>query len=287
VFSTNGECVIYSGTDPAVNFKLEGIFRFDAPMSKHCVAQYGGELYILISTGLVPLSVMMKAEIDQLGESEKSVTSIFLKQAIQYRSDLGWQIFLNPSSGRMFCNIPQGAKNRYKQLIRHMPKAVWSTFDGIPARCWNWLDPDVYFGDESGNVYVMHPRHKNDNGQAIVTDVQMAWNTFKTPNKKRFLAMQTYMASDGAPRPTIDIKVDYDYSPGINTPDINTVPDGAVWDEAEWDAEYWATGERTLTVWNGVAAEGRKGAVRMTTSVQNASFSVYGWDVVFEAGTFL
>ena len=46
IFSTNGECVIYSGIDPDSDFSLVGIFRFDSPMSKHCVVNYGGDLYV-------------------------------------------------------------------------------------------------------------------------------------------------------------------------------------------------------------------------------------------------
>ena len=284
IFSSNGECVIYKGTDPDTDFQLVGIFRFDAPMSKHSVAQYGGELYVLMSTGLVPMSTMLRAETEQLGESEKSVTSLFLRNAIDFRTDQGWQTFFNPSTGRMFCNIPQGAANRYKQMIRHMPKAVWSTFEDIPARCWNWMDPFVFFGDDSGNIYEMHPLHFNDDGKPIRVDVQMAWSLFKTPVKKHFLALQTYLTSDGSPRPIIDMKVDYDYSLGVNTPDIAEISTGALWDTAEWDVDFWAPGNRSITIWNGISPLGHVGAIRLTTLVQNSTFAVNGWDVVYEEG---
>jgi len=295
IFSSNGECVIYSGTDPATNFKLVGRFDFDAPMSKHAITRYGGELYVLISTGLVPMSTMLKAESDQLGQSEKGVTTLFYNAAVSYRSDVGWSTFLNPSSGRLYCNTPQGANNRYKQFIRHMPKAIWSTWDGVPARCWGWLDPIIYFGDDSGNVYEMHPSHLNDNGKAIRVDVQMAWNSFKTPAKKTFMAIQTYITTDGAPQPVIDIKTEYDFSEGINQPDLSTITDGSYWDEDPWaktqddppDGATWATGERAITIWNGVAGRGRVGAIRMTHTVQNSTFAIKGWEVIYEAGTLI
>ena len=296
IFSTNGECVIYKGTDPDTDFSLVGIFRFDSPMSKHSVAQYGGELYCLISTGLVPMSTMLRAESEHLGSADKNITSLFLRNAIQYRTDQGWQTFLNPSTGRMFCNIPQGAPNRYLQLIRHMPKEVWTTFEDVPARCWNWIDPYVYFGDDEGSIYQMHPTHFNDDGNPIRVDVQMAWNNFKTPAKKHFLVLQTYLTSDGSPRPVIDMKVDYDYSKGVNTPDIGEILEGSTWDVALWDlpgqtpplpeGDFWAPGNRGITIWNGICPLGHVGAIRLTTLVQNSSLFVNGWDVVFEAGTF-
>jgi hypothetical protein len=287
IFSSNGECVIYSGTDPATNFKTVGRFDFDAPMSKHSITRYGGELYVLISTGLVPMSTMLKAESDQLGQSEKGVTTLFSKAANAFRSDLGWATFLNPSSGRLYCNIPQGAKNRYMQMVRHMPKAIWATWDGIPARCWGWLDPYIYFADDSGNVYEMHPTYLNDDGKAIKVDVQMAWSSFKTPAKKSFKAIQTYISTDGAPQPVIDIKTEYDFTDGVNQPDINEIPEGSYWDVSDWNTAEWATGERAITIWNGVAGRGRVGAVRMTHTVQNATFAIKGWEIIFEAGTLI
>ena len=101
VFSTNGECVIYAGTNPdadwnAQDFALKGVFRFDSPMSKHSITQYGGELYVLISTGLVPLSTMLRAESEQLGISDRNVPRSSSRRPINYRSDQGWQTFLNP-----------------------------------------------------------------------------------------------------------------------------------------------------------------------------------------------
>jgi hypothetical protein len=286
LFSTNGECVIYKGTDPAVDFSLVGIFRFDSPLSKHSVAQYGGELYVLISTGLVPLSTMLRAETDHLGQSERNVTSMFLKEAIHYRTDLGWQAFLNPSTGRMFCNIPQGAPNRYRQFIRHMPKAVWSTFENIPSRCWGWLDPNVYFGDDKGNVYEMHPRYLNDAGQPIVVDVVMAWDNFKTPAFKQFKAVKTYMTSNGDVHPTIDIMTNFNFAAGNNTPDISDTATGAQWDVTAWDTTPWASGEKAVLLWNGVSAKGQFGAVRLTARINSSTLEINAWDVVFEAGFF-
>jgi len=286
IFSSNGECVVYGGTDPDTNFALKGIFRFDSPMSKHAITQYGGELYVLISTGLVPLSVMMKAETEQLGQSERNVTSTFLANAIAYRSDFGWQTFLNPSTGRMFCNQPQGAPNRYRQMVRHMPKAVWTSWSAIPARCWSWIDPFVYFGDDAGSVYEMHPIHLNDNGQPIKVDVQMAWSDYKTAADKHFKAIKTYIRSNGDVHPAIDIKVDYDFSEISNTPAIGDTADGALWDLATWDVDYWATGDRAITIWNGVSPVGHVGAVRLTARLSNATLAVSGWDVVYEVGEF-
>jgi hypothetical protein len=288
VFSSNGELVVYSGTDPdGTDFSLVGIFRFDAPMSKHCVANYGGDLYVLISTGLVPMTTVIRAETERLAQSEKTVISAFLENAIKFRDRQGWQLFLNPSSGRMFCNIPQGGTNQYHQMIRHMPRTVWSEFQDVPARCWNWIDPYVYFGDDTGNVYEMHPSHLNDDGKPIRLDVQMAWSNYKTPAIKQFKMLKAYMITDGNPAPLIDFKVDYDVSPAVNQPDVSFTQPGADWNTATWDTDGWAGGQQTIAQWNGIAAIGRVGAPRLSALVRDATFAVAGWDVIYESGSVL
>ncbi len=57
----------------------------------------------------------------------------------------------------------------------------------------------------------------------------MAWSQFKTPAVKQFKMIQAFMQTDGDPRPLIDFKVDYDYTPAQNQPDVTfaqPVPSG-------------------------------------------------------------
>jgi hypothetical protein len=286
IFSTNGECVIYSGVDPDTDFSMVGIFRFDSPMSKHSITNYGGDLYVLISTGLVPMSTMIRAETEQLGQTDRNVVTIFRADSHSYRTSFGWQTYLNPSTGRLVCNMPQGSPNRYRQMIRHMPNAIWSMYADVPARCWNWIEPYTYFGDDLGNVYQMSKDFLNDNGAAIRCDVQTAWSDYKTPANKHFLAVQAYMTATGVPHSVIDMKVRYEVAKGVNEPDINEQASGPAWDTATWDVDYWAPGESAHVIWNGVAPIDHVGAVRHSTLVQDSTFQINGWDVVYEAGTY-
>ena len=289
IFTSNGEVAIYQGTDPdqadTGQFNLTGIFRFDAPMSKHCVINYGGDLYVLISTGLTPMTTMLRAETEQLGQLDKSVISLFLAGSTKYRDRPGWQVFMNPSSSRVFCNIPLGSSNRYTQMIRHMPRPVWSQFENIPARCFGWIEPNVYFGDDSGSVYEMHPRFLSDDGKPIYVDMQTAWSAFNTPAAKQWKMVLPYIITDGVPKPYVDIRVDYDMSPPANQPDVTDAQSGAIWDVAAWNEEFWAHANQTRNNWSGVGAIGRVGGVRLSAAVLNCEFSVAGFDVIYETGS--
>ena len=285
IFTTNGECAIYSGIDPDTDMGLVGVYRSDPPMSKHCVVNYGGELYVQLPTGVTPMTAMIKAGKEGLEAVDRSVTPMFLQSSIAFREHAGWSLFLNPSSGRLFANMPLGG-GRYDQMVRHMPKAVWSQFKDVPARCWGWINPYVYFGDDLGNIYQMHPIYRTDDGAPITVDVQMAWNQFKTPALKHFKMILPYVVTDGQPRPFVDVKVDYDSSPVTNWPEISDTEEGtATWDLATWNVDDWVGGSRIWTNWTGVAGLGRVGAVRLSAQVSNCSFAVTGFDILYEEGS--
>lgn len=284
IFTSNGECAIWSGIDPDTDMSLSGVFRFDAPMSKHSVVNYGGDLFVLISTGLVPMSVLLRAETEQLGNTDKGIVDEFLAAA-EYRARGGWEAFLNPLDGRIYCNTPQGSPNSYRQLVRNMPGGQWASWNSLPARCWGYVNQRVFFGSDDGKVYELSRNFLNDNGKPIRVDVQMAWGNFGTPAIKQFKMVQPYIQSTGTPRPFVDIKVDYDLSAPLNQPDVTTADTGATWDLATWDVDAWASGVNVHTNWSGVARLGSVAGPRLVALISNAEFSVAGFDVLYEAGS--
>lgn len=287
IFTTNGEAAIYAGTDPDTDLTLIGVYRFDSPMSKHSVVQYGGELYALISTGLVPMSTLMRAETENLGKQDVDVTSEFYQHAIRHRDKFGWQAFLNHSSGRLYCNMPIGGMNQYRQMIRFMPKPVWARWSGVPARCWAWIDNRVFFGTDNGRVKEMHPSFLNDDGGPIRVDVQGAWSTYGTPAIKHFKMVKAYIQTDGQPRPFLDMKVDYDTTRPTNQPETSPGTVGAEWDTATWDVDDWASAVRNRSYWTGVKPIGQVGGPRLMALVRDCEFAITGFDVIYETGSVL
>ena len=293
VFSTNGEVAIYSGVDPASDFSLVGVFRMEAPMSKWSVMNYGGELYLLSPVGLTPMSTVLKSGREGTEASDKSVVTRFQRNAYLYRDNFGWELQFNPNSGRAMCNIPLGG-GRYMQMVRAMAKPAWSEWQGVPARCWGWIEPYVYFGDDLGNTYLMHPNLQSDDGQPIRIDVQTAWSQYKTPAIKHFKMILPYILTDGFPRPAVDVQVDYDNSAVLNTPDITASgSQDATWDVSKWPEDptagpndtYWVYSSKNWTNWTGVGTIGRVGAIRMTARIQDCSFSILGWDILYDTGS--
>ena len=283
IFTSNGECAIYSGVDPASDWKLTGVFRFDSPMSKSSIINFGGDLYVLISTGFVPMTTLLRAESEQLGKSDLGVMADFEEVAIAHRDDYGWGVILNSHSNHAICNMPLGA-GKYQQMVRMMPGQVWAKWD-IPARCWLWFDNKAYFATENGKIYQMGPQYLNDNGAAINADVRFSWSNYKSLTKKNFKLVKPYVITDGQPRPFIDMDVDYGNNPPTNLPDITSgASGGADWGTSAWDASDWALLTQPRQNWQGVTGLGRVGAPRLRVSVTGCSFSLTGLDVIYEPG---
>jgi hypothetical protein len=285
IFTSNGEVAIYGGIDPESDMTLVGVFRFDSPMSKHCVANWGGELWVLCNTGLIPLSTMIRAESEKLGKTERNVVSIFETISQITRKTAGWSVLVDHSSGRVICNMPVGSVNTYRQMVRLMLRPVWSMWASVPARCWAWVDNRLFFGSDTGKFCEMAPIYLSDANTPIRADVQCAWSAFKTSAIKQFKMVLPYTITDGVSKPYVDFRVDYDERAPINQPDVTFGAIAAMWDTAMWDVDYWSIPNAVKNNWSGVAAIGRVGAPRLTVLIVNCKYSITGWDVLYESGS--
>jgi hypothetical protein len=286
IFTTNGEAAIYSGSDPdsvSGDFKLVGIFRFDSPMSAGGTINYGGELYVLISTGLVPMSTLLKAEEDNLGTSDQNIIQEFIDVSKSFRDAFGWSVIINSQTNHAICNMPMGG-GKYQQLVRFMPNAIWSKWSDVPARCWAWLGNHAYFATEDGKIYITGSEYLDDNGAPINVDVRFAWSSFKSVNKKQFKLARLYMMSDSIPKTFVDIDVDYVTQPPTNLPATAAAGVAADWNTATWGVNSWAADAVPRQYWQGVLGLGRVGAPRIRASLQGCTFALTGVDLIYEEG---
>ena len=286
IFSTNGEAAIYTGADPDAvdgSFKLSGVYRFDSPMSPGCVVNYGGELYVFIGTGLVPMSTLLKAEEDNLGVSDQNIMQEFSDVSKTFRDNYGWSVVVNSQTNHAICNLPIGS-GKYEQLVRFMPNPIWSKWVNVPSRCWAWLDNHAYFGSENGLICRTGREYLNDNSAAIDIDVRFAWSSFKSVNKKQFKLIRLYMMSDSIPQPFVDVEVDYATIIPTNKPDAPDVNPAGNWNTATWDVDGWAVDAVPRQTWQGVTGLGRVGAPRIRASFKGSTFSITGADIIYETG---
>lgn len=284
IFTSHGEVAIYSGVDPESDFKLVGIFRFDSPMSKNSIMNFGGDIYVMVASGFLPLTTLIRSETEQLGKSDMNVIEEFQLVSRVHRADFGWQVMLNSQTGHAICNMPLGG-GKYQQMVRKMPGQIWSKWLDVPSRCWAWLDNRAYFATDTGGIYIGGREHLSDDGAPINTDVRFAWSSYRNAMKKNFKMMRLYVITDGQIRPYMDMEVDYNNLPPTNLPEATFGPaGGSAWDTSSWDTSDWTTVAGPQQMWQGVTGLGRVGAARIRTSTAGTTLAITGVDVIYEMG---
>ena len=306
VFTSNGECAIYTGIDPEDDgFGLIGVYRFDAPLSKYSIVNYGGDIWVLTGNGLAPLSVLMRTETEKLPKTDKGIITEFQDVASRYRSLPGWYAVLNNSYGRIICNMPLGSSGNYQQMVRQMPDPIWVKWREIPSRCWCWIDNKMYFGTDGGEVREHSFDYLADNirpdpahptgpmlSDPIVGKVRGAWSNYKTPGIKHFKLVRVYARTTGAAvKPYIDMGVNFLDKRPENQPETILPAPPTRWSHGaigspgftKWGSP-WGSGWRPAMAWAGVGRLGNVGAPYVEIAVNGARYELMGFDVVYEQG---
>ena len=60
--STEGEIAVYTGTDPATDFSLQGVYRIGVPLNKNAWFKAGGDLAIMTEDGIIPVSEALRKD---------------------------------------------------------------------------------------------------------------------------------------------------------------------------------------------------------------------------------
>jgi hypothetical protein len=286
IFTTEGQMAIYSGFDPDSNFELVGVFSFDKPMHKNALALYGGDLYAQVTTGLVPMSVVIRDQTESLGKYDKGIQPGFLARA-KFKNRGGWAVQMEHSNGWFICNLPNGSTNNYTQYVRKMGSAQWVEWSQVPARSWAWFRGQLWFGTDDGRICVMDANYLASGSQATYVDCQLSWSAFGTPAYKHFKMIRPYIATDGTPRPFIDVMTDYRTGPPTNQPEVTFASPGGLWDLSDWDIDSWASGKVQWIQWQGCAGAGKVGAPRLAANVLGCELDLTGFDVIYERGSIL
>jgi hypothetical protein len=267
--SSKGDVAIYTGTDPASDFALTGLYQVGAPIGRRCWRKVGGDIALICQDGVINL--LKAVEIDRAAFMQAAITAIIqplINDEIRNFSDqFGWQLMSYPRGTRAILNVPQIEGEDQLQYVMNTVSGAWCRFTGQKANVWELFQDRLYFGGNDGVVYEAD-RGGTDGGEAIVTDVQPAFTNCGSPLTKTFSLVRPFLNVDAgdAVTPAIAVNVDYRDTASLN-PTEGTVPYVAQWDEAVWDEDVWPSDERMIANWLGVSARtGAAVSVRMQTS---------------------
>ncbi len=288
VFLTSeGEALIYSGTDPATlgAWQLVGIFRLGRPLGRRCMIRAGADLIVMTDQGFVALSDVLPVDRSQQAAAavSRQINPSVVAAARSFSASFGWQAFIYPSSNMLIFNVP-GAAGTWEQYVFNTLTRAPCRFTGMNARCWGLLNDDAFFG--GANAVFLSDTGTTDNGADIQAVAVQAFNKFgSAAQKKAFKRCQVILTSEAPPSVGVDMVMDYRTETPL--PARSLAPSSiALWDQALWDQALWA-GEAVFDQQRGVRGVGRVGAVRLVAASRVARPSWLGTNVSFIPGGIL
>mgnify|MGYP003122548084 FL=1 len=289
IITSEGECVLYNGTDPssATAWSFVGVFSIGKPIGRRCIEKVGAELIVITQDGAVPLSVFLP--IDQVASSSKSLSdnirNEFLASARLYSAIFGWQSVHYPQGSYALFNIPVTATVSHQYVVNTQTGA-WAKFTNQDAACWATYDGDLYFGATTGGVIFKADTGTSDNTANVEWKIRPAFSYFGTRGRQKLFSLcRPHFTSSGSPSYAIDLNVNFS---NINPTSIPTPPSlsTGIWDVSKWDSGTWADVAQ-ISSWNTVYGLGECASptIRGGDSAIEISFSAY--DMIWQPGNAL
>jgi hypothetical protein len=296
VFVTSkGQVIVYQGADPsdANAWALVGVYHISPPIGYRCLVKIAGDLGILTTSGLLPLSKAMvvdRASLDNIALTGR-IQNTMTASAREYGNSFGWGVCVYPKGNMCIVNVPVDEDATSHQYVMNTLHGAWCRFTGQDAYCFEVYKDRLFFGGMDGVVREADIS-SSDGGTAITADLKTAFSYYGSKGTlKQWKMVQTLIFSDGRVAPGVKFNVDFQDSVPTYIP-ASGVLNAIYWDNFDWDEVNWPGDGSVTQKWQSVQAVGQCAAIRMRVVADSDSSSpitlrVNGFNVTYERGGFL
>jgi hypothetical protein len=295
--TSRGEVAIYTGTDPASNFVLKGVYEMGAPIGRRCLTKVGADLAVISVDGVLPLSKALIT--DRAAAGLQSITRmiqpVMNQSARDYGANFGWQLTSYARGTRAILNVPISPGSLQEQYVMNTVTGAWCRFKGENANCWAVFQDRLFYGDNAGQVKEADCQGFDDDA-AIEFDMLTAFNYLDMRGRlKQFTMCRALLSSDGQVRPGLGLAVDFASDAIVGPTSFEQSPE-SLWDVVVWDQDTWPVDRRITTDWTTVEGIGYSAAIRVKGSVEaedeemegNSLFlAINGFDILCVDGAFI
>jgi hypothetical protein len=298
--SSAGDVCVYMGTDPSIPgaFTFKGSYYIGPPPdSRRVSTDMGGDLGLLGSTGLVPLSKLVLGSIqgDTSQYPTNKITPLISRMLNSYALYEGWGIKQHPTDNCLMIATPTNdADPGSNQVVLSNATKGWATYEGLPIACMESFQSKLYFGTVDGRICINDGYTDNVKlaTPAVYTEVQFrgitAFNRYGTLKQKRVQFIRGNFTSDGSP-PNYVASARYRFN--TSAPSGGTTVStliGALWDTAQWDNDYWPGAQDFANEQRVVGSSGIGAEVAIAFAGKAVSRVVLiGFDVMYDTGGLL
>lgn len=272
--SSAGDVVVYGGTDPAsaVTFQIKGVWTLGAvPSGRRIATDYGGDLLILSSLGVIPMSRLPTGggALDQDAYATRKISPVLGRELSDRADDYGWALKIHPEDKTLVIETPANGSDPREQWALSLNGFGWAQHTGLPMNCLESWKGRLYFGTEDGRVCINDGDVDNNQltGSTNATAIEWALLTgfadMGTPLRKRpSMARPNFLTDGTQPQYTLEARTDYDLS-DVTSITYVSGSSGSVWDTAVWDSSLWGSGVGTAGWWRGLAGIGSSVAIAL------------------------
>ena len=286
-FMSSGEVIVYRGTGDPASFVLVGVYKIGPLVNKRALCRVGAELLAVTNDGYVPVTKVLR----NARSSPKQAVSDKIAQEASYAvksygANAGWQAIVYPRGPYLAINVPVSSSSIY-QHVMNLNTGAWCRFTDQDATCWCLFGDDLYFGTATGLVYQADDGFSDD-GAAINTDAQTAWNYYGDRNHlKKFNAIRPIFVTDGDPGAQYGTGVDFETIVPTAALAVPSTAGSYVWDDASsiWDVATWGGSYRPARGWQTTAGGiGYCASLRVRTSNTVKDVRFQAINVIYEPG---
>lgn len=295
--SSAGDVVVYKGTDPdsAATFDQRGVYYIGpTPAGRRCAGSFGGELYLLSSYGLVPISKLMSGQvvIDTSILVSRKITPLINIEMARSRTQMGWEVRLLPTQNLLAISTPKQDNFGYTQFVQSLDTRGWALYRDFPYETGDSWNSQFYLGTADNRILI-HTGTLDDvtladpeSGSEIEFSILTWYQDLSTPaqNKTGQFIRPTFIA-EKVPSYSLLARYDYDLQEALAVP-ISTTPTGYVWDVAVWDDAVWGVGLATSNNLFGSSGIGRSVAIALR-GTSSARTTLVRFDISFTIGNVL
>lgn len=292
--TTGGEVIVYKGSDPSdiSTFALQGVwFVGNTPAGNKCFTQFGGEMFIMSSLGVVPISKLVNGGVANDYQVSSAKIQPALSQAFNtYSGEFGWEMDLIYNQNFLLLKLPRQSNGRYKSYVMNVQTGAWGTISVMPMNCTIQINDSLYFGSVDGKVYRGFYGDTDGQlldstpGRAIVGSYMGGFNDYDdATHLKIFQMARPIYVSKQAPRTGVNMITTYEAALPTSISGYDVQANDGVWDVSKWNQCVWAGGKSTFASWCGLQGMGYYGAVGMTfTGVAGTQY--ISTNVTFDVG---
>jgi hypothetical protein len=304
VFITDqGQVAVYQGDDPstAASWALVGIYQIGFPLSRRAILKTGGDLAVITSDGIVPLSVALRtdrAASERIALSAR-IQNEFAKAVTAYKANYGWEGISYPGGNLAIFNIPIITDSSSMQFVVNVLTGSWAKWISanatVQAVCFALFNDVLYCGAVGGNVFRCD-YGSTDNGTPITAELKGAFHYYRRKNQqKHFKMARPIFYVSGNIAPAVEMDVDFQNVTPTATPTVVSPSALALWDSALWDTGVWADSLQLRNDWTTVLGIGVCGAIHMLVTISagsassavNSTVQYIGCDCIYEPGGYL